>query len=266
MTSPKITYGLIATLSAWLMFTPSSQADVIVHYAFNGGTFADSAGDATVTASDLAPSTAANVDDGFSTFSSPIDGGSHSYFLRGASLNVSNPSTPAAFPIADSQGNYIEFTLTSTQPLNLTSLNFDVAKNSGNPHSFRILATSNIEGHAYDNRLTITSPSGATNSLPNIIQSNIADNMSDVIQGTGTDWGIGDNTTIDLSGANYQGITSANFRIYGFTINNPTPAISNILRFDNIIVNGSVAIPEPGSLSLLLLGTATCLLIRRKRT
>ena len=238
-------------------------ADIISHYAFNGSTYADSAGFAGVAAGDLVRGAGTTSDSNFSTFSTPVDGGSHSFFIRGSGLNVADNATAAATVTATSQGNYVEFTLNSSGLMNLTSLTLDAAKNAGNNHSMRLLVTSDITGHLFDNRLDIISPAAADTSLANVIQSNLADNLSDSPNGIGIDWGVADNTTINLSVPAFQNISDATFRIYAFTIANGSPSNANVMRLDNIIVNGTV-VPEPASLSLLLIGALIGRTLRRR--
>jgi hypothetical protein len=250
----------------FLLLHGVSRGDLVAHYAFDGATYADSAGYAGVVPSLLTRGVAAATDSNFSNVTSPFDGGTHSFFLRGSALNTPNGGTEAAFGSALTQGNYISFTVTSLTPMYLTSLMFDTAKSPGTIHNLRALATSDVTGHVYTNRLDIVSPTEADSSLPDVLQSLGAVSLSDSPAGLGVDWGLADNTVIDLSVPAFQGVTSVNFRVYGFTMSNPTFNVANILRFDNVMLNGSF-IPEPGSLPLCLIGCGVIVMMRsRKRT
>lgn len=261
-TAVKIPFNLLLSFTCAAL---STHADLLALYNFNNATYADSAGYADVTASDLSKGAAQAVDSNFSTTSTPVDGGARSYFIRGAGLNIADNSTAVAATTAETQGQYFEITLNSIKPMFLTSLGFDTSKNAGNPHDFRVFVTSDITGLSYANRLTITAPIEAGASLPDVIQSNIAGNMSDASAGLGTDWGFGDNSLIDLSVPAFQGITSVTFRVYGFAINAPSFSNSDVLRFDNVLVHGTTVVPEPGAFSLALLGSALLGLFRQVR-
>ena len=241
---------------------PSAQADLIALYAFNGATLADSAAHPGVSAGVITPGTAFNTDDGLSTVSTPVDGGSHSYFGRGTSVHTSTADSVSGFTAATTQGNYFQFTLSTPGTMNLTSLGFDTAKNLGNTHSFRILVTSDLTGHAFASRLNLTAPATVDNSLADTIESQVAGDISDAPAGTGGNWGFGDNALVNLNVPAFQGVSSATFRVYAFTLGQVggTADIANVIRFDNVIVNGSV-VPEPASGALLILGL---LLFRRK--
>ena len=250
-------------LCTFFMLQPQVRGDLIAQYAFDGATLADSAGFIDVTASDIAIGVAADADNGFSTGSTSVGGGTHSLFLRGDSLDLIPNSTSAATADAIAQGNYISFTLSSTTPMFLTSLTFDAAKNAGNMHQLRMLATSSVAGHAYTDRLNIISPIEADGSLADVLQSNVAPSISDAPNGQNMDWGLAAGTTIDLSDASFQGLTSIDFQLYAFAINTASSSISDVLRFDNIRVNGST-IPEPSSAGLLMIGLAAITALRRR--
>lgn len=71
------------------------------------------------------------------------------------------------------------------------------------------------------------------------------------------------NYSIDLTGSAYQDLTeSVTFRLYAFGGNNS----SSSLRFDDLTVNGTAAIPEPATSAILLMGVAAGFaLVRRRR-
>lgn len=243
----------------------TARADLIAHYAFDGATLSPSATHPDVTAGDITPGAAFGGGAGLSTVSTPADGGSHSYFGRGTSVHTATADSSSGFTAATTQGNYFEFTLGSAGAMNLTSLGFDVAKNAGNPHSFRILVTSDITGHVLANRLNLTAPATVDNSLVDVIESHVAGDLSDAPEAIGSNWGNGDNALVDLNIPAFQGISSATFRVYAFTLGQVggSASTANVIRFDNVLVNGS-AVPEPASAALILLALPVLLLRRRR--
>ena len=255
----------VSILSALLLSTAATvHADLIVQYAFDGASLAPSATLPGVTAGNITPGTAFNTDDGLSAVSTPVDGGSHSYFGRGTSVHTSTADSSTGFTAATAQGNYFEFTLSAAGSMNLTSLGFDTAKNTGNVHSLRILVTSDITGHSLLTRLNLTAPATVDTSLPDVIESQVVGDISDAPAGLGSNWGNGDNALIDLNVPAFQGVSAVTFRVYAFTLGQVggTASVANVARFDNIIVNGT-AVPEPASAGLILLGLP--FLLRRRR-
>jgi hypothetical protein len=251
-------------LLAASLLTVAARADLIVHYAFDGATLAPATTLPGVTAGNITPGTAFNTDDGLSTVTTPADGGSHSYFGRGTSVHTATADSSSGFTAATSQGNYFQFTLSTAGQMNLTSLGFDTSKNEFNTHSFRILVTSDLTSHAYNNRLNFTAPATVDTSLPNVIESQVAGDISDAPAGLGSNWGNGDNALVDLNVPAFQGVSAVTFRVYAYTLGQPagTANIANVIRFDNVLVNGSV-VPEPASAALILL--ALPMLLRRRR-
>ncbi|MDQ8206313.1 PEP-CTERM sorting domain-containing protein [Coraliomargarita sp. SDUM461003] len=249
-------------VTAGLATTASASAAVIAQYDFNSATdtFADSANASGLTAGEITPGTLMATDDGRSTTSTSEGAGS--YFARWNAINAANGSTSAAWGNAQSNGIYLEFTLTpdAGTSLNLTDLHLDVAYNGTD--NFRLAVTSSLTGYNYADRLTISTELTAdASSLPNILQSNLG-GIETAPDETDADWGQGEDTIIDLSSATFDNIASdVTFRIYAFSLTSST----SILRLDNVHVNGTV-IPEPGSYALLvgILGL-TSVMIRRRR-
>ncbi|MDF3128546.1 hypothetical protein P0Y35_05000 [Kiritimatiellaeota bacterium B1221] len=255
---------LIKSLSLSAAFTLSTLASgsILAQYNFNdeGMIFADSANESGITASDIIPGAALALNDGRSTGNTSEGAGS--YFSLGSSIGTGLSTTSASWDYAKTNGLYLEFTLTpdSGQSLNLTDLRLDVGYDGTN--EFRFAATSSLTGFDYNDQLTITTENATdAGSLPNILQSNL-NGMSNIPSGVNQNWGFGQDTLIDLSSPTFSNITSAvTFRLYAFKINSAN--VSDILRLDNVILNGAV-IPEPGSF-VLLFGAFALLAILAKR-
>lgn len=243
----KITTPIRTTIAsavvAALFAASSAPAATLVTYDFEdaGSPFADVANFSGVSVTDLTPGAKIATDDGRSTFTTPTDGGVGSYFARGASLNQPDSGTSDAFVDAQSEGGYIEFTVTADpgQALNLTALNFDAARNSGNTSDMRILVTSDVTGFTFADRLDITEITTGTNTLVDVLQSNL-DEIGISPAGAGSAWGNADNTVATL-GSEFSAVDSATFRIYAFTRLDASPDNANVMRFDNISVEGTTA-------------------------
>lgn len=233
-------FGTIAV--AMLAVSPASAATLAMYDFENAGDpFADTAGAVGVSVTDLNAGAKLDIDDGRSTFTTPVDGGGGSYFARGASLNQPDSSTSDAFVDAQSEGGYLEFTITADpgQALNLTALNFDAARNSGNTSDMRILVTADVTGDTFDDRLDITETTTGTNSLVDVLQSNLGE-IGVSPAGLGSAWGNADNTVTTLGSA-FTAVDSVTFRIYAFTRLDASPDNANVMRFDNISVEGTTA-------------------------
>ena len=254
---------LVRLISLLSLLPLSASASVVALFDFEGDSDANKASVTGIAAgSSIAGGTAFNTDSGFSN-ESP-NGGLRSRFARGTAVQQVNGSTGVAFPQAILDGNYVEFTL-STLPsytMSLDSFTLDAGwQNSGGGNDGRFGVTSSINSHGYSARETIlTENAGDAASIPNVLQSNLAGSWGKVALG---DWGSGEGTTIDVSGAEFQNITDVTFRLYGFAINDPNPANNNnIFRLDNIQIEATV-VPEPSSALLGLLGVFGLLLRRR---
>jgi hypothetical protein len=67
--------------------------------------------------------------------------------------------------------------------------------------------------------------------------------------------------TVNLSGASFQGLSSVSFRLFGYVKNVSSE------QFDNVTVNGALAVPEPSALALAGIGMAGLfrLMVSRRR-
>lgn len=250
---------LPSTILALATFGAASQGASLAVYDFENDSLADKATTTGITASSLTKGTALDLD---SSFSNDATQGSRSLFARGEAVQQTNGSTSVAFPQALIDGNYVEFTI-SADPgytFSLNSFTFDTAWQGIN--SGRMGVTSSINGHTYANRETITTelPDDAS-SISNILQSNLGGFPRTAVDA----WGQGEDTAIDVTGSEFQDITSVTFRITGHSIaDTGSASISNIFRLDDIRIDGDVnAIPEPSATTLL--GLASCAFILRRR-
>jgi hypothetical protein len=125
-------------------------------------------------------------------------------------------TTPA---LAVASGDYATFTLTDTTPMDLTSLTF---------------------GGAY---AQFSNPAGYA------VESSVDGFASYVTGAFSTQYSTFTTQTIDLTPAQFQGLTSITFRVFGYVKNAGT------LDFSNFTVDGSLAtVPEPNTLALAGMG------------
>jgi len=122
-------------------------------------------------------------------------------------------TTPA---LAVAGGDYATFTLTSTTPMDLTSLTFGGAYGQ----------FANPAGYAEE-----TSVDGFGSYVTGAFTTQVPTFTAQ---------------TVDLTGASFQGLSSITFRVFGYVQN------SGNLEFSNFTVNGSLAasVPEPNTLAL----------------
>lgn len=144
----------------------------------------------------------------------------------------SNGSTTAVAAL--SNGSYFSIAL-SLQPgylLDASSLTFDVGKGgNSDPRGYFIRAS--VDGYS-SNLTAATLPSGAQQA-PQF-------------------------ASVDLSGAQFQGLSSLGLRFYVWT---PSPT-GNSVDWSNITLNGATATPEPSTI-LLLAGGIGALIAAQKR-
>lgn len=240
-----------------------AKAAILLRYDFEtpGSEFNNKTSGTGASGSVLARGAALDTDDGISTTISPTGGGLQSYFARGASLkNAAGTSTANSFPTSQTQGNYLTFTVTADpgKLLNLTSITFDTGKLAGNVKDFRIIVTSTA-ADTYADRLPL---SNSSTSLANVLESN-QNEIKEIGTGLDTSWGTNSNVTVSLAAAAFQGVSTATFRIYAFTYDDSAGAASNIIHFDNFILNGTV-IPEASSALFGILGFASLVAKRRR--
>jgi hypothetical protein len=129
------------------------------------------------------------------------------------------PGTPTTGALAAASGNYAAFTLSSATPMDLTSLTFGGAYGLfANPAGYAL--ETSVDGFA----------SYVTGSF-----SSLSPTFSTV--------------TVDLTGPQFQGLTSLTFELETYVTN------AGDAQYSNFTVNGSLAaIPEPGTMTLLGMG------------
>lgn len=217
---------LITTLAAL-----NTHAATLAQYNFTGGSTADSAAAANITASNV--STSGDV--AISSFSA-------TGFIRS---HVTSNTLAGAITDAD----YFEFAITvaSGSTMNLSSLSFDhlgsTTTGTPLPYESSLSLFSSIDGFTAANVLGTSTETMTTN------------------VGAASTFLATEN--VSLSAPSFQNLTgTTTFRIYGYDNQNDN---NDILRLDNIILEGTVtSIPEPSSTALLGLGFSTMLLRRRK--
>ena len=215
------------------------SADVIAQYNFSADLSATSA-DANVAAG------AVGLGAGISGGNAGRSGSSLSLYARSSVTHSANQISRVN-AIAD--GDYFNFSVTpdAGYEMDLTSFQFD----------FGYTRNGSFEGKQFKAYL-LTSIDGFVDA-GDIVGSKTID------IGPNTSTPVYTATTIDLSGAQFQNITSATeFRIY---IADNTGANDYIHRIDNITLNGSVSvIPEPATFGLLGFGALVTMVLRRRFT
>jgi lysophospholipase L1-like esterase len=180
-------------LAAPVLGANPAGAAVLVQYNFNS------------TTTPLAPST---VGSGISSASSMSFGGYAGAWTEPAGVLQLNPGAVTDAASAVASGNYATFTLTSTGPMNLSSLTLDGGyAQFSNPAGY--VVESSVDGYS-----SILSTAAFTTQLPTFATQ-----------------------TIDLSGASFQGLSSITFRVFGYVKN------VGAEQFDNITVNGFLGVP-----------------------
>lgn len=137
---------------------------------------------------------------------------------------------------AISANDYWSFTLTpNAGQLNLTSLTLDYSRSATTGSPTALFIRSSVDSYTANLLLDTAIPAS-----PSF-----------------------DATSIDLSGALFQGLSSPiTFRLYAYGATVSTAS----LRFDNITLNGAVAVPEPNAVQLSVAGLILLLKFRRNRS
>ena len=182
-----------------------ARADVLVLYDFNSIT---------------TPLAASTVGSGISASSIGIGVLSWTWTTPAGYLQE-GPGAANTAAAAVATGNYFNFTLTSTAPMDLSSLTLDGAYGSyANPAGY--VVESSVDAYS-----SMLSTAVFATAYPTFTTK-----------------------TIDLSGASFQGLSSITFRVFGYCNN------FSFLQFDNVTVNGTLAVPEPSALALAGIGMA----------
>lgn len=224
---------LLAGVALAILATPSLHAAVLVNYDFTGSPSAavPTTVDADVTATNTTW-TGLSGNSGFST--------------------ASDTAYARADDVASTfnSGRYLQFTITADPGLflNLDSLEFTLGGQNtaatGTTYTVNTNVRSNAEVVDYSTNLTINPGTVTTASHT-------------VLSGNNTTYS---NFSVDLSGVAFDNLTTITFRLF------PTDSLNatgNYLRYSDITLNGTVAVPEPGTVSLLLFGCVGLLFLRR---
>jgi hypothetical protein len=235
--------GFMGVVAAAMLLVPATaQAGLIVQYTFSP----------TTTSGPPAP--------GYNptTYNAGLDLTQDMGITTGAGLKATLPQTGISWysapilqtqpqggsgsvgtlPLAITNNSYWQFTISpqAGQLLNLTSLTFEGWKGG----------SSGTRGYGLETSVGGFGP-GLTLASADFTATRVSPKP------VGSDW------TIDLSGAGFQNLVSPiTFRVY-------TYSTAGTVEFDNVTLNGNlVAVPEPGTLAFLGLGTLA-LMIRRRR-
>jgi hypothetical protein len=152
----------------------------------------------------------------------------------------------AGLPTDINTAYYLEFTLTAAagHVLNLNSLSFDMGGSTQLTSGVTFSSQLRSNAEAVDYATPITLNPGASTTVTKTV-------TAETSGVTKHDYGV---FTADLSGEQYQNMTSITFRLYcgkSVTTGNST----TFFRFDNIVLDGAVAVaapvPEPATVGLL---------------
>lgn len=204
-------------------FTGVASADILTQFNFNGGL--------------LTPSTTAA-----NTSTTTITGGAGVFVGPSNSFYASAPFMIVNRSFDDDASQYWQFTVTAADgyELDLTSFTFDGARGGASaPRTYSVR----------------TSVGGTGFGAPSIGSGEFTFQRSGDASATDTM----PTFTFDLSGPEFQNLTSITFRVFF-----DTPGVSQNIDIDNVTVNGMVSpIPEPSTAAL---GLGAALLMLRKRS
>lgn len=224
------TYAIAA--SAALAITTASQAAILAEYAFTGGSAVRTTADPDVNAGNF---TAAGGNAGFSV-------GGNNVFLR--SQHTGADQTAA---LADT--DFFSVTISATnvgETMNLSSL------------ALRLGSTERLSaGTAFNNRVYLQSSVGGVGSGNPIIAGTNTTFSHDGIP-VPSDLFNPLTTTFDLSGIDFQGLSSVTFQ---FRFSDNADSTDQINRMDDVTIHGTL-VPEP---SAALLGSLGLLALLRRR-
>ncbi len=226
--------GTVCLVAAWMALfavtTPSlAHGEIIAQYAFSSGSSAST--DVNADSDALAFTTHNTTNEGSPEADAGISSSSHMAYLR-------TDATGSTETDALDDDDYFSFTVTATSGnvLNLESLVFDLGGSAALDSGFNntIFVQSSVDGFGSSNP--------------------VVGQASSTIAGVGgspemTNPGV----SIDLTDAKFQGLTSVTFR---FSFLDDANTAGSIDRFDNVVLNATVAVPEPTTWAMCLLAAA----------
>ncbi len=230
----KLKRTLLCTASAVLCLTPA-RTDILVHYAFTGGSSAPNSEWTGVDADNFV----ANF--GVNTSASSGDDAGFSSFSENAYIRTDATGSTEAAALSDD--DYFSFEISAANPgefLNLASLVFDFGGSSGSEYDSEIYVQSSVGGFGTGNPVIFTS----THTVP----ASSADAA-----------GLTSGTSVDLTG--FAPVETISFQ---FRFSDDAGTLSQLNRLDNVILNGAVVIPEPSSLFLLSIAVLGLIFYKRK--
>lgn len=229
---------LIFAGAAALSSTMGAQAAVLAGYDFTGSV--------------ATPTEGANVD---ATDFSNVD------VLLQYSTSTAMPAAPSIFlwsnesPDSQDVARYWQFTVAaeSGYELDLDGLSLTLGSsdttNDGTAFTSSLNVRSSVDAFGSDLIFEQGSVATASATADKIVASPSPTTVSDF--------------SIDLSGLDFQGLNSVTFRLYPHV--SVTSNQVGLIRLDTIAVTGdSALVPEPSSVALIGLGSAVCLLRRRR--
>lgn len=224
---------LTLLLAGSMLLLPSSEAAVLAQYTFTGASPVSTDTDPNGTASNF------NVSGG----SYPVDSSTSGFSSLSSSVFIRSSVLTNTESGAISGNDYFSFTLTPNAGVtyNLSSLDLNFGGNSdGTTFGVGAFLRTSLNGYG-------------TNSITPI-------SISQTVSTTGTTYGA---FSFDLS--SLGSVTSAvTFRLY---LTSDSVSNAHILRGDDIVLNGTAAVPEPSTVALGLagvLGLAALSRLRRK--
>ncbi len=232
--------------SALILASTSYGQVVLISWDMNGVDVNDNWGPAPYT---LNGTTGTNIDSGALTLGSGVNPSTSAYKYG---FKVSGGDGGGSLANSITNDYYMQFTLTAAEGYTFSLTTIDMNGEATGAGADNVVLMSDVDGFTAGNEIaTATGVAGASG-------------------GFDTDSG-GFGGAIDVSGAQYQNLSSITFRIYGWNIDSGSGSTRlRNLSGNDLVINGTTAmaaVPEPSTYALLL-GAATlgfCAFRRRAR-